>query len=200
MGHHQNHEDVHRSTDRRLCRGDRFYADIAALFSSGVLKAMVVVETAMNRPVGNSRSHGRLSVVLLRVSLARFRVEVLEVEMPLANRGGVVTPLFQETRDCGTVGRDQARCETLYHSTLQSCPPAVSPRHQAISRRRTDRRTGMRIFHLRCTCRRSTSMVVTTVTSRHAPRVWRPGGVFGHAGRVWSYPVREPPPSSRACK
>ena len=124
--------------DHAIVFDDRFHIP-------GMMKAMVVVKTTMNRPVGDCRSNWRRLVVLLRVPLARVGIEVLEIEMPLANRRGVVPLPFQETRDRGAISGNQARRKTLHHSFLQSRSPAISPGHYAVSRGRTDRRTGMNI-------------------------------------------------------
>ena len=75
--------------------GDRFHV-------AGVMESVVVVEAAVNRPIRDSRTHRRPVVFPLLVSLARPGIEILEIEMPLANGGGLVTLPFEETAPGGS--------------------------------------------------------------------------------------------------
>ena len=65
--------------------------------------------------------------------------------MPLADTGGCIAVLLQQTRYGQTSLFDQRRIEPIKYTVLQPRPPAVSPRQNSVSRWRADGGRGVRI-------------------------------------------------------
>ena len=109
-----------------------------------VVKADLVRSIA-DRP-GEIDAPARFAFLDVVVELFRARLESpVHAEVPLADASGVIPALLEKRRHGESSRLDQPRAHPAQHAALEARTPIIAAGENAVARRRTDRRTGMRI-------------------------------------------------------
>lgn len=117
-----------------------------AFHGTGMVKAMKVVKATVVGAVGDFASDGsRFSFVFGAEFLARFGVEIFEVEVPLSNDSGVVALFFEKACDGGTLWSDEAGSEALHDAALVFGSPVIAPGEKTVAGGSADCGAGMSV-------------------------------------------------------
>ena len=106
----------------------------------GLLQSMLESSAGGNAPLPSLLSQAFLGIRFLAVGGGDA-----EPEMPLADHGGGVAIVPEETRNSQTTRGDQGFTVSIEDSFLKFSTPVVAARHDAVSRGSAHRRGGVRI-------------------------------------------------------
>ena len=83
---------------------------------TGVVKSMKIIKSPMNGSIRNLSTNRRTFEFSPGIFLGTFGVQIFKIKVPFSNNCGVITILFQKTRNSWTVFNNQTGSKALNNS------------------------------------------------------------------------------------